>query len=124
MKDKFLGPVARINTHQANDVDILQDIDERRNRGVWIYSYACLHAQRFYLLNIAMKIRTSLDMYSYVISPGFFKFFGKFFGLKDHQVNIKGLPGSLPDKLNDHWAITDIGNESSIHYVKVKPIGL
>src|SRR6218665_4223893 len=43
---------------------------------------------------------------------------------KDHQVNITDFFSDFTDGLDDHRAITDIGNKSAVHYVKMKPVSL
>ena len=62
-------------------------------------------------------------MHGEMIGAGVFKFLRKIAGFEDHQVNIARLFCGFPEELNDHGSETDIGNETSIHHIEVKPIG-
>ena len=89
-----------------------------------IYSHTGFHAKRLYLLDISVQVRAGFNMDRKIISAGIFKFFRIFFRLIDHQVHITNFGGSFSEKFNDHGSKTDIGNKTSIHYIKMKPVGL
>src|SRR5881396_2633910 len=89
-----------------------------------INGHTCFHTQGFYLLNIAMKVWTDFNVNGQLIGPCFFKFFGKFLRLNDHQMYIANLAGCFANKFNDHGSEANVWNESSIHYIKMKPISL
>jgi len=42
----------------------------------------------------------------------------------DHQMHIQGLCGVAPDGFYDRHAITDVGDEQSVHHVDVVPVGM
>jgi hypothetical protein len=62
-------------------------------------------------------------MYGKPVGACLFEGFGISFRLFDHQVDIKNFCGRFTE-LGDHRkSEADIGYESSIHYVQVKPVG-
>ena len=44
-------------------------------------------------------------------------------GRGDHQVHVEGDGGVLPQRLHDHRAEADVGDEMPVHDVEVQPVG-
>jgi hypothetical protein len=86
--------------------------------------YSGLHAEGFYLLNIAMKVSAGLKMHDEYVCTCLMKIRGQFFGFLDHQMDLTGLLGYLPDMLDYGYTKTDIGDEPSVHDIEMKAVGL
>src|ERR1700744_5376041 len=73
MRDKFLAAKARINAHDQDSIQILQDIRQQFYGRGRIEASGGGHSQGFDLLNIAVQVTAGLELGDEAIRSGFFE---------------------------------------------------
>ena len=82
---------------------------------------ACMHAQAFYLLNVAMQVSAGFKVYGKVICPCFFEIRNIFIRIHNHEVHIKRLCRDFFYCAYYRQSKRNIRYKYSIHHIKVKP---
>src|ERR1700761_6717958 len=113
--DKFLTAEPRVDAHDQDGVEILQDVGEKIDGGARVEGDAGFHAKAFYLLDIPVDMWAGFEVDGEPVGAGFSEGFRIAFRFFDHQVDVAGLCGGFADLLDDRQSETDVWNEPAVH---------
>jgi hypothetical protein len=122
MGDEFLAAEARVDAHDQDSVDIVEDVAKEIDGGTRVDGDAGLHAEAFYLLNIPVDVAASFEMDGELVGTGLSKGFGIAFRFFDHEVNVAYFGSGFADLCDDGEAEADIGDEPAVHDIEVEPV--
>ena len=112
----------RIDAHDENQIDELEDVRHGVRRRVRIQDDARLFPERSDVLERTGQVERRLDVHADDVRARLREVFDVTLRLHDHQMHVDWEPGCLADGPHDHRADGDVRDEPSIHDIDVDPI--
>ena len=123
MFNEGLSAKPRINRHYKHHINIANDIRKKADRSRWVKCNATLHAGLMNLINRTMEMGAGFVVNRHHVSAQRSNLLDITFGVNNHQMNVEGLTTSASHCLENRKAEGDIGDEDTVHYIQMKPIG-
>ncbi len=123
MFNEWLSAKPRINRHYKHHINIANDIRKKADRSRRVKCNAALHAGFVNLVNRAMEMGASFIVNRHHVSTQRSNLLDVTFGVDNHQMDVEGLTTSASHCLKNRKAEGDIGNEDTVHYIKMEPVG-
>ena len=74
-------------------------------------------------VNRPVQVRTGFNLNGNQEGPGFGKIRNKPVRIFNHQMNIYGQVGYLPDRFHHHRTHRDVGHKMAVHDIHMEPVG-
>ena len=108
LRDEALPAKARVDTHDTYDIDLVEQVEERFDRGVRIQGNARAHAKRTDLLQVAVQMPAGLQVDRQIIGSGGLESLGLSLRPFDHEMSVEDLVSRLKQARNQGLCETEI----------------